>query len=117
MKRSVYLSWIIILVVLFFGSSVYGGWKNKVAANQVKAAEYIIKLKNGANPATLKRPIIRRAEKARANSANRAIREAMEQAEKLARAGKTKLIKNPEFKALVSDEEYQQLEKKYRKGK
>ena len=50
MKRITYLSLLIIPIVLLFGSSVYGGWKNKVVSNQVKAAEYIIKLQKGVNP-------------------------------------------------------------------
>lgn len=114
MKKTAYLSLLIIPIVLLFGSSVYGGWKNKVALNQVKAAEYIMKLQKGVNPSKLERPTLRRGTKAKANAANREIREAMDEAEKLARAGKYRLIKTPQFKAIVSDEGYEQAEKKYR---
>ena len=88
MKRTTYLSLLIIPLVLLFGSSVYGGWKNKVALNQVKAAEYTMKLKQGVNPRELERPALRRGTNARANAANREVREAMDHAEKLAQAGK-----------------------------
>lgn len=116
MKKITYLSLLIVPIVLLFGSSVYGGWKNKVVSNQVKAAEYIIKLKKGVNPSKLKRPTIRRGEKARAKAANREVKEAMDRAEKLARSGKHKLIEAPQFKAIVSDEAYGQAEKKYKKS-
>ena len=117
MKRSVYLSLLVIAIVLIFGSSVYGGWKNKVVINQVKAAEYITKLQNGANPNKLSRPSIRRGDNAKSKAANREIREEMDHAEKLARAGKQHLIEPPEFKDVVSDEGYQQVKKKYEKSK
>lgn len=115
MKRITYLSLLIIPVVLLFGGSVYGGWKSKVVSNQVKAAEYIIKLQKGVNPAKLQRPKIRRDEKASAKSANREVKEAMDRAEKLARSGKYESIESPSFKAIVSDEAYKQAEKKYKK--
>lgn len=115
MKRTISLSLLMIGVLLFFGSTVYGGWKNKVVSNQVKAAEYIMKLQKGANPDTLQRPSIRRDDKAKAKSANREVKEAMDQAERLARAGQYKRIANPTFKAIVSDEAYEDAEKKYRK--
>ena len=114
MKRTAFLSLLIIPIVLLFGSSVYGGWKNKVALNQVKAADYIFKLQKGVNPSKLTRPTLRRGDKAKAKAANREIREAMGQAEKLARAGKYRLIETPQFKPIVSDEGYNQAEKKYK---
>jgi hypothetical protein len=72
-KKTAYLSLLIIPIVLLFGSSVYGGWKNKVALNQVKASEYIMKLRRGVNPSKLERPTLRRGTKAKANAANREI--------------------------------------------
>ena len=114
MKRTAYLSLLIIPIVLLFGSSVYGGWKNKVALNQVKAADYIFKLQKGVDPNKLTRPTLRRGTKAKANAANREIREAMDRAEKLARSGKYRLIETPQFQPIVSDEGYDQAEKKYK---
>lgn len=114
MKKLTYLSLLIITIVLLFGNPVYGGWKNKVVSNQVKAAEYIIKLQKGVNPAKLERPSIRRDDKPSAKSANREVREAMDRAEKLARSGKYQLIESPKFKAIVSDEAYEKAEKKHK---
>lgn len=116
MKKTTYLSLLIIPVILLFGSSVYGGWKNKVVSNQVEAAQYIIKLQNGVNPGKLQRPKIRRDEKASAKAANREVKEAMDRAEKLARSGKYKSIESPSFKAVVSDEAYKEAENKYKKS-
>jgi len=114
MKKTAYLPLLIVSIVLFFGSSVYGGWKNKVVSNQVKAADYIIKLQKGVNPGKLKRPTMRRDEKASAKAANREVKEAMDRAEKLSRSGKHQLIETPQFKAIISDEGYKQAEKKYK---
>lgn len=116
MKKTAYLLLLLIPIVLLFGSSVYGGWKNKVALNQVKAASYIMALQKGVNPSKLERPTLRRGENAKAKAANREIREAVGRAEKLARSGKHKLIEGPRFKAIVSDEGYKQAEGKYRKN-
>lgn len=116
MQRTQYLSLLIISIVLLFGNSVYGGWKNKVVSNQVKAAEYIVQLQKGVNPAQLERPPIRRDEKPSAKAANREVKEAMDRAEKLARSGKYKSIESPSFKAIVSDEAYKNAEKKYKKS-
>jgi len=115
MKRITYLSLLIIPIVLLFGSSVYGGWKNKVVSNQVRAAQYIIELQKGVNPGTLKRPAIRRDAKTSAKAANREVKEAIDRAEKLARTGKHQLIQTPRFKVIVSEKAYEQAEKKYKK--
>lgn len=112
MKRAVYLTVVIIPVMLLFVSSVYGGWKNIIVTNQIKATEYISQLQKGANPNKLSRPAVRRVDKASAKAANREVKEAMDEAENLARAGKHHLIKTPEFRAIASDEMYQQLQKK-----
>lgn len=116
MKRAVYLPLFIILTVLLFGSSVYGGWKSKIATNQIKATEYIIRLQKGADPDKISRPSLRRVNKATAKAANREIREAMAQAERLARAGKRNLIDAPEFRQIVTDDGYRRLKNKYDKG-
>lgn len=102
---------LLILFVIFFASGPAFGWKNKIAENQFRAVEYITKLQNGANPDELTRPTIRHDKKARAKAANRELREAMDEAEKLARAGKYEQIKLPSFKRVVSEENYQQIEK------
>ena len=116
MKSRTYISLLIIPIVLLLGSSVYGGWKNKVVSNQVKAAEYIINLQKGVHPGKLKRPTIRRDEKASAKAANREVKEAMDRAEQLARSGKHQFIETPQFKAVVPDEAYEQAEKKNKKN-
>lgn len=116
MKRTIFVSMLIIPVVLLFGSSVYGGWKQKVARNQIKATEYITVLQKGADPDKIARPSIRRDQKPRAKAANREVKEAMERAEKLARAGMHRRIENPVFTPIVSDEGYQQLKKSHKKG-
>ncbi|MFT5701349.1 MAG: hypothetical protein ACI8ZB_004240 [Desulforhopalus sp.] len=116
MKKTMYLPLLIIPFMLLFGSSVYGGWKQIIARNQIKGTEYIVQLQKGANPDKIARPSLRRGQKAKARVANREIVEAMDQAEKLARSGKYKLIKTPEFTPLLSDEGYQEVEKKYEEG-
>ena len=109
MKRIFQVLLILIFVVLL--SNPAFGWKSKIVKNQFRAAEYIVKLQNGANPDTLARPSIRRDEKAVAKAANRELREAMDEAERLARQGKYKQIKSPSFRRVVSEEKYLQIEK------
>lgn len=99
-----------IAAFLFLSNPAFA-WKNKIVNNQFKVADYIVKLQNGANPDKLKRPTIRRDEKASAKAANRELRDAMDEAERLARAGKHKEIKPPKFRRIVSEEQYQEIEK------
>ncbi len=108
-----YTQWMVIIGIIFsFCSPVYAGWKEKITKNQIKATEYIMKLKNGADPDVITRPKLRRDRKARAQAPNREIRAAMDQAERYARAGKHEQIEAPEFKhKLVSKKRYKTLEK------
>lgn len=107
-------SLVTLLVGLLLTSPAFGGWKDKIVFNQFKALEYIEKLQNGADPDIIERPYLRYDERAKANSANKEIRAAMERAEELARQGRHDLIEIPEFEAdLVSNEYREQLNKEY----
>lgn len=116
MKRTVSVLLLISAALLFFAGSVYGGWKNKIVLNQVKASEYISKLQKGTNPKKLSRPSLRRDAKACAKAANRELRAAMDRAEKLARLGRSHLIENPDFRTIVSGDGYKRVKKRYEKG-
>jgi len=96
-----------------FCTPAFAGWKEKIAENQMRAIQYITQLKNGANPDTISRPTLRRDDKYSAKKANSEIRDAMTEAENLARQGKNKSIKVPDFEKLLSDEGYMELKKKY----
>ncbi len=110
MKRLTQITLLLISLMLVMASPSFA-WKNKIVTNQFKAADYISQLQKGANPDKLKRPTIRRDEKASAKAANRELRDAMDEAEKLARTGKHELIKPPKFRRIVSEEQYQEIEK------
>ena len=101
---------LIMTTVLLLSLPAYA-WKSKIVNNQFKAADYIVKLQNGANPDKLQRPTLRRDEKAKAKAANRELRDAMDEAERLARAGKHDQIKPPTFRRIVSEEQYREIEK------
>lgn len=106
----------LLLFSLFFTicTPASAGWKEKIAENQMKALQYISQLKEGANPDTISRPIMRRDDKYSAKKANSEIRDAMTEAENLARQGKNKSIKIPDFETkLLTDEGYIELKKKY----
>lgn len=97
-----------------FCTPASAGWKEKTAENQMKAIQYITQLKNGASPDTLSRPPLRRDDKYSAKKANSEIQDAMTEAENLARQGKNKSIKIPDFEnKLLSKEGYTELKKKY----
>lgn len=99
-----------LLVMLCVCSALaMGGWKEKITGNQLKAKAYIEQLMNGADPDSLERPHIRYDQKYQAKVANREIRQAMDQAEQLAREGKQDQIVMPEFKPLMSEERYYEL--------
>lgn len=99
---------------LTFCTPAFAGWKEKIAENQMKAIQYITQLKEGANPDTISRPSLRRDDKYSAKKANSEIRDAMTEAENLARQGKNKSIKIPDFESrLLSDEGYTQLKNQY----
>lgn len=102
---------LLVIITAFLLSLPAYAWKNKIVNNQFKAADYIVKLKNGAHPDKLQRPTIRRDEKVKAKAANRELRDAMDEAERLARAGKHDQIKPPKFRRIVSEEQYQAIEK------
>ena len=117
MIRKILATLLLALPLLVF-TPAYGGWKEKIAGNQIRVAEYITKLQKGANPDRLERPKLRRDKKSGAKVANRELREAMDSAEKLARAGKHKKIKDPKFKnQLLSPQKYKELEKSIAEGK
>ncbi len=98
---------LIIVIGIFISlcSPCYAGWKEKIVKNQKKAITYISALKSGADPNKLKRPVLRRDKKAKANIANRKIRKAMVGAEALARSGKHDLIEIPDFKNKLDSKE------------
>ncbi|BHH82281.1 hypothetical protein [Desulforhopalus sp. 52FAK] len=110
MKRITQITLLVISVVFLFGGPALA-WKNKIVNNQFKVANYIVQLQNGANPDKISRPTLRRDKRSAANAANRELREAMDAAEELARAGKPELIKPPSFRRIVSEEKYQEMEK------
>jgi len=85
------------IVLLFLITPVYGGWKEVVTKNQIKATEYISQLKSGADPDSLTRPKLKRGNKAKSKKSHREILKAMDEAETLARSGKHDLIEKPEF--------------------
>lgn len=101
---------LVLITALLLSLPAYA-WKNKIVNNQIKAADYIVKLKNGANPDKLQRPRIRRDEKAAAKAANQELHAAMDEAERLARAGRHDQIQPPKFRRIVSEEQYQKVEK------
>jgi len=111
-KTNILVSCLVFLFVTV--GTVYGGWKDKIAKNQIRVKEYIIALQKGADPDKISRPDLRRDEKSRAKAVNRELRETMIKAEKLARNGKASLIKEPTFSyQIVSKEYYEKLEKEY----
>lgn len=102
-------------LILLFLTPAYA-WKSKIAKNQLRVAAYITELRKGGHPDKIERPKLRRDQKAKANAVNRELRAAMDEAEKLARAGKHKKIKKPKFKhQLMSKEGYKNLKKEVAK--
>jgi hypothetical protein len=100
----------VIAMFLFLSSPLYAGWKEKVTSNQILASEYIQKLQAGADPAKVERPHLRRIDNYKAKQARSEIIKAMDNAEKLARAGKHQLIELPEFSFKpLSEEKYNEL--------
>lgn len=105
MKRILKCLIITTTIFLFLFSPVYGGWKEIVSNNQLKATEYINQLKTGADPNSLTRPNLRRQNHYKAKQSYREVSKAMDDAEALARAGKADLIKDPEFVYMSASEE------------
>lgn len=99
-----------VFIVFCLSSPLYAGWKEKVMSNQILASEYIQTLQAGADPAKVERPHLRRIDNYRAKQARAEIVKAMEDAEKLARAGNHQLIELPEFSFKpLSEEKYNEL--------
>lgn len=115
MKTIIRIAVSLVLCVIF-SAPVLAGWKEKITRNQLQAREYILKLKDGADPDKVKRPSLRRVDKYKGKQANSEIREAMNNAEKLARAGKHRKIEEPEFTFKGIDiEKYQELQSEKKK--
>lgn len=85
------------LLCLCLVSPAFGFWKEKVTRNQVNVIEYVAKLQDGADPDTLERPGLRRDDNYKAKQSVKELRTIMDEAEKLARDGKYKEIKDPVF--------------------
>jgi hypothetical protein len=88
------LRWLVVVGVIlqFLTPSAYAGWKNIVGDNEKKAAEYISQLKAGAVPGSIERPSMRHTDKFQAKKQQRRFNQAMDEAEKLARAGRHEQI-------------------------
>jgi hypothetical protein len=86
--------WLVVVgIILQFSSlSAYAGWKNIVADNGRKAAEYISLLKAGAEPDSIKRPFLRHVNTYEAKQQKKRFIKAMDEAEELARAGRHEQI-------------------------
>lgn len=109
--RRLFVTGCMLFALLLLGSSwAMAGWKEKVTRNQIKAREYIEQLMNGADPESVERPHIRYDEKYQVKRANREIRQAMDQAEEMAREGKHDQITMPEFKTFMSEERFYELQ-------
>lgn len=93
------LRWLAVVVTIIplLSLPAYAGWKAKVTKNQEVASAYIMQLKSGKDPDKLIRPHLRRSDKYKAKQSQKEIKKAMDEAEAQARAGKHKLIKEPEF--------------------
>ena len=72
-------------------------WKEKISRNQVKVAEYVAQLKNGADPDALQRPHLRTDQQYQAKQANKEMRRIMDEAEALARQGRHQEIELPAY--------------------
>lgn len=109
--RNIALTVFVLVAALIFSSSpAIAGWQEKVTRNQMNARTYIGQLMNGANPDTIERPYVRYDDKYQAKKANREIREAMDQAEELAREGRHDQIIMPAFKSFMSEERFNELQ-------
>lgn len=83
-----------IVFQLFSGTAVAyeeGG----LDTNKVEVEEYILQLKKGENPDKITRPVLKKARTREAKQVRRKLINAMDQAEELARQGKSNLIEDP----------------------
>lgn len=85
------------ILLLVVASTAFGGWKADVTTNQLRAKQYIAKLKAGEYPDSLTRPRLKRNKTWKSKQSRKEILEAMNEAEALARAGKPHLIEEPVF--------------------
>lgn len=94
------LRWLLIIGMVLQSTSLpaHAWWKAKVAINEKNAAEYIEKLKSGADPNSVVRPTMRFIKKIQAKNEQKRFFKAMDEAEALARAGKHEEIKELELK-------------------
>lgn len=72
-------------------------WKDRVAINEKNAAEYIARLKAGADPDYVKRPAMRFGKEYQAKKEQKRFQQAMDEAEELSRAGRAREIKELEL--------------------
>lgn len=86
------------IVLQLLSVPAHAWWKAKVAINEKNAAEYIEKLKSGADPDSVRRPTMRFIEKIQAKNEQKRFFKAMDEAEALARAGKHEEIRELELK-------------------
>lgn len=84
------LRWLVpmAIILLFSIPSASAGWKNRVADNEEKAAEYISQLKAGMEPGSIERPQMRHINTYKAKQRQTILNKAMDEAEELARSGK-----------------------------
>lgn len=118
MRKMMKLAFFSILLFHFTLVPAFADWKTKIVNNQIKVMNYISQLQKGADPNNITRPTLRHDKKYKASLANKELREAMDEAEALARAGKHDQIKDPVFGTqLVSEERFKHLQQQYEQGK
>lgn len=109
MQKAVFLIMTSLLCFCLSGPA-FGFWKEKVTRNQIRVVEYVTKLQQGAKPADIERPGLRRDDNYQAKRANNELRKIMDEAEKLANEGKHDLIEIPEFTVRgLSDERAEEM--------
>ena len=102
-----FFRWLVVVGIIFqfLSPSAYAAWKNIVADNGRKAAEYISLLKAGAEPDSIKRPFLRHVNTYEAKQQKKRFIKAMDEAEELARAGRHEQIMELEIDWRGSDEQ------------
>jgi hypothetical protein len=104
-QMKTFFRWVLMvgIVFQFLSSPAYAWWKAKVAVNERMAAEYIARLKDGADPGSVERPAMRFISQYQAKQEQKKFIKAMDEAEEFARAGKHDQIQELES-------EYRELE-------
>ena len=94
-----YLRTLFIMAMLLpaLSSPLYAGWRDQLAANERKAAEYISQLKNGRDPDSIQRPILQRINQAKSRQEKKRLTQAMDEAEVFAKEGRQNEIKELEI--------------------